>query len=575
MTPGTLAPPGAVDPRAPERDGAPAWRPTLLTDAVGSDVAVLHDAAARLGGWRVVPHPAVALAAAVPQVTDARAVILTSDNPNAQRDAVAAARLAGLAVVAGCRDETTRRRAAELRVDDWYLLGRADADEVAARVRTALARATPPAREGPLGGAPLAPALGAARAEVEGLLHDPRSGLATLPLAIERVRSALAERGEMVVLYLNFVRYSKLEELYGWERLDAVLETTTEAVRGFIGGTVLAGARPVVSFANDADLVLFHVPAAGVAVASDAEITELSGRLATHVAQRIEAAHGEDVAALCEIYVGAAHVHHTPKVRLERLVYRGVREAAHAAKGVAERERWRRVADLRQLLRDGAVYVDYHPIVHASTRTVAGYEALARGVPRPLRSPEVLFEVAAEADLLWELGRLCRQRAVEGMATRLMDGQLLFLNADPHDFADPSFTPEALAVTDPTRVVIEITERTAITDYPKFRGRLDAFRRAGFRFAVDDAGSGYAGLGSIANLEPDFIKLDMSLIHCIDANFIKQHLVESMVRFADEQGARVIAEGVERREEFETVQGLGVHLVQGFYLHEEGVVAAP
>jgi EAL domain-containing protein (putative c-di-GMP-specific phosphodiesterase class I) len=532
---------------------------------VGADAEAVRGAAELLGGWRLQQSASVALAAAIPHATDARAVVLTTDNPNAQRDVVAAARHAGLAVVAACRDETARRRAAELRVDDWYRTPGADAEEVAARVRTALTRAGPGS----------AFHERAERTEYEGLLYDARSGIATLPVAIERSRSLIAERGEMVVLYLNFVRYSKLEELYGWERLDAVLETTTEAVRGFLGGTALAGARAVVSFSNDADLVLFHVPSAGQPVATDPEITELSGRLATHVAQRLEAVHGEDVATLCDIYVGAAHVQYTPKVRLERLVYRGVREAAHAAKSVAERERWRKVADLRQLLRERAVYVDYHPIVQADTQAVAGYEALARGQPRALRSPEVLFEVAAEADLSWELGRLCRARAVEGMQARLGPGQLLFLNADPHDFADPEFTPEALQVADPRRVVIEITERTAIKDYPRFRGRLEAFRQAGFRFAVDDAGSGYAGLGSIANLEPDFIKLDMSLIHCIDTNFIKQHLVESMVRFADDQGAQVIAEGVERREEYETVRALGVHLVQGFYLHEHAPPRTP
>jgi EAL domain-containing protein (putative c-di-GMP-specific phosphodiesterase class I) len=96
---------------------------------------------------------------------------------------------------------------------------------------------------------------------------------------------------------------------------------------------------------------------------------------------------------------------------------------------------------------------------------------------------------------------------------------------------------------------------------------LRAFRERGFRFAVDDAGSGYAGLGSIANLEPDFIKLDISLINAIDTNFIKQNLVETMVRFANDHGAKVIAEGVERAEEYKTVRDLGVHFVQGFYLH--------
>jgi EAL domain-containing protein (putative c-di-GMP-specific phosphodiesterase class I) len=211
--------------------------------------------------------------------------------------------------------------------------------------------------------------------------------------------------------------------------------------------------------------------------------------------------------------------------------------------------------------------VDYHPIVRANTGEVFGYEALARGSMRSLRSPEVMFEVAEEADLVWELSRLCRTRAIEGMRARLSSGQLLFLNVDPHDFADPAFTEDALDVAEPGCVVIEITERTAIKDYPKFRERLRAFRERGFRFAVDDAGSGYAGLGSIANLEPDFIKLDMSLINAIDTNFIKQNLVETMVRFANDQNAMVIAEGVERAEEFETVRSLGVHLVQGFYIH--------
>src|SRR5438876_9945152 len=184
-----------------------------------------------------------------------------------------------------------------------------------------------------------------------------------------------------------------------------------------------------------------------------------------------------------------------------------------------------------------------------------------------MRSPEVMFEIAAQSDLIWDLSRLCRERAIEGMSKLLKDGELLFMNVDPADFADPSFDVKELNVKDPTRVVIEITERTAIKDYPKFRGRLKEFRDKGFRFAVGDAGSGYAGLGSIANLEPDFMKLDISLINCIDTNFIKQSLVETMVKFANDQGAKVIAEGVERAEEYETVKGLGVHLVQGFFLH--------
>jgi EAL domain-containing protein (putative c-di-GMP-specific phosphodiesterase class I) len=90
----------------------------------------------------------------------------------------------------------------------------------------------------------------------------------------------------------------------------------------------------------------------------------------------------------------------------------------------------------------------------------------------------------------------------------------------------------------PDRVVIEITERTAIKDYPKFRERPARVPRNWISDSRSTSGSGYAGLGSIANLEPDFIKLDISLINGIDTNFIKQNLVETMVKFSNDTARR-------------------------------------
>ena len=532
----------------------------LLTDSQSPDV---QGAAELLDGWRLETRPPEGLADALDHQADVRAVLLTSGNPTILRNVMEVAERHGTPVIVGCADDAARRRAVELKADEWFLLP-GTAEEVAARVRSAIARSA-------LTGAALVDRV--ERVEYEQMLYDHLSGLPTLPVVIERSRALIKERGELIVLYFNFVRYSKIEEIYGWEKLDAVLETTSLAVREFLTETALNTSRVMVSFASDDDFVFFHVPPPGVPAASDAEITELVSRLQVAVGTRIEEAHGEDIAALFDIYVGRAHVYYNPKIRFERLIYRGIREAANAAKSVEERERGRRVADLRTSLRDRGVYIDYHPIVVTGTREVFGYEALARGVMRSLRSPEVMFEVAAEADMIWELSRLCRARALEGMRTRLHGDELLFLNVDPHDFSDPQFG--LMESEDPRRVVIEITERTAIKDYPKFREHLRRFREVGYRFAVDDAGSGYAGLGSIANLEPDFIKLDMSLINCIDTNFIKQNLVETMVKFANDQGAKVIAEGVERAEEYEAVRNLGVHLVQGFYLHRPDRIETP
>ncbi|MFI5229953.1 MAG: EAL domain-containing protein [Gemmatimonadales bacterium] len=531
----------------------------LLTD---SDLPSLAPAVARLEGWTMERVLAGELPNAVASRAGVRAVLVATTDPTILRSVIERSHGCGVPVIVACADDTARRRAVELKAEEWFRCP-ASVDEIEQRVRAALSRVQPPPAQ--------ANADRVDRVELEQMLHDSLTGLPTLPVMIERSRNVFKERGELVVLYLNFVRYSKIEEIYGWEKLDAVLETTAAAVREFLDDTALSTSRVMVNFTNDDDFIFFHVPAQGVAAASESEITEMVARLQRHVGGRIEAQHGEDIAALFDIYVGRAHVYYNPKIRLERLIYRGIREAANASRSIEERERARRVADLRSSLRDRGVYVDYHPIVITETRQIFGYEALARGVMRSLRSPEVMFDVAAEADLVWELSRLCRARAIEGMDSRLGPGELLFLNVDPHDFSDPAFNENE--VKHPERVVIEITERTAIKDYPKFRERLRIFRERGFRFAVDDAGSGYAGLGSIANLEPDFIKLDISLINAIDTNFIKQNLVETMVKFANDHGAMVIAEGVERAEEFKAVKDLGVHLVQGFFLHRPSHVA--
>ncbi|MEP6508792.1 MAG: EAL domain-containing protein [Gemmatimonadales bacterium] len=391
--------------------------------------------------------------------------------------------------------------------------------------------------------------------------------VATVSPAIDSIRQSIVDRKELLVLYFNFDRYTKIEEIYGWEKLDQILETTSHAIRDFLNEGPLKTAEVVVNFTNDDDFVVLYVPDTEAVVPTPELITEMTANLHQFIASRVEEEHGDDISSLFDTFVGSSHVHYDPKMRLERQVYRAIRDASTSSNSVEQREFALKAADLRETLRTGGLYIDYHPIVVAESQEIFGYEALARGTMKSMRRPEVMFEVAEHTDMIWELSRLCRNTAISGMKQRLKNDELLFLNVDPHDFTDPMFTEHDLDVADPTRVVLEITERTAIRDYPKFRGRLKDFRDRGYRFAVDDAGSGYAGLGSIANLEPNFIKLDISLINSIDTNFIKQSLVEGMVRFANDQKAMVIAEGVETAEEYETVKQLGVHLVQGFYLH--------
>jgi EAL domain-containing protein (putative c-di-GMP-specific phosphodiesterase class I)/GGDEF domain-containing protein len=480
------------------------------------------------------------------------------------------ARRAHAALLFACTENRDCPNLALADADDWVLMP-ASAEELKLRMAIAQKRS-----RGAMSVRTTSDAAELVR--YEELLYDKLTGFPTLPVMIEQARTLLERRGELTVLYIHFVWYEKIEEIYGWQKLDDVLETTAGALRGFYADqTKRVENLMMVSHVADDDFILFtEVPASRGA--AENKLRAISEKLEAFLRDSVEEVHGEDIAALCGIYVGATTVFRNPKIRTERLIYRGIREAAQAARGAEEWERSRKVTDLKSTIRDGAVFIEYHPIIVTETEEVYGFEALARGVRRELRSPEVLFEVAEEANMVWELSRLLRQRAVSGSMDDLLEGQFLFLNIDPHDFDDPVFRnmdPEALGISDPSRVVLEITERTAIKDYPRFQEYLKAFRERGFRFAVDDAGSGYAGLGSIANLAPDYIKLDISLIANIDTNFLKQNLVETMVQFANNHGTLVIAEGVERREEFETVKQIGVHYTQGFLFHRPRYAGLP
>ena len=112
----------------------------------------------------------------------------------------------------------------------------------------------------------------------------------------------------------------------------------------------------------------------------------------------------------------------------------------------------------------------------------------------------------------------------------------------------------------------KLTEHTAFNDYPGLQAALMRLRKGGVRLAVDDAGSGYSSLTHILKLAPDFIKLDRELISGIDIDPVRRALVISLVAFAADTGAEILAEGIETKDELDAVRRLGVRYAQGYYL---------
>lgn len=217
-----------------------------------------------------------------------------------------------------------------------------------------------------------------------------------------------------------------------------------------------------------------------------------------------------------------------------------------------------------------SLWVAFQPIVRASDGSVFGYEALLRSSEPSLPHPGAVLDAAERLGALPRLGRVIRERAAEPMLGA-DPNWVLFLNLHPEDLLDPVLHAEggALAELAP-RVVLEITERASLHKVPDLSARVRALRERGFRVAVDDLGAGYAGLSSFAQLEPDIVKLDMTLVRDVHKAPVKRKLVASMTQVCKELGLSVVAEGIECAEERDVLVEVGCDLLQGYHFARPG-----
>ena len=229
-------------------------------------------------------------------------------------------------------------------------------------------------------------------------------------------------------------------------------------------------------------------------------------------------------------------------------------------------------SDLEKILKTQAISTHFQPIVDLRTGDIIGYEALSRGpLESPLHSPIALFQAANTESLLTQLEDLCLNQALKNAARHQLDN-LLFLNVNPitlgkHAKNFPVFLDclrqQHLG---PARIVFELTERTAIQDFDLFRASISRCRQNQFTIAIDDAGAGYSSLQAIAELQPEYIKIDRSLIQNIQESNLKKALLSALVDCGHAIHAKLIAEGIETSAELTEIIRLGVDYGQGFLL---------
>jgi len=228
------------------------------------------------------------------------------------------------------------------------------------------------------------------------------------------------------------------------------------------------------------------------------------------------------------------------------------------------------------LLDGNALTVHFQPIFSAKDGSVYGYEALTRIIgENPFNNIEELFQKAILTNTISSFDVRCRENAIRLAATNGINQRdsYLFVNICPEAMMDPS---HMAGITDEIaeecgiskdKIILEITEESAIYNYDIFTQAISCYKERGYRIAIDDFGAGHGGLKMLSIIEPDFVKIDRHFISNIDKAIIKSNLVDSISTACHRMGIKVIAEGIETEEELKVVLNMGIDLLQGYYLY--------
>jgi EAL domain-containing protein (putative c-di-GMP-specific phosphodiesterase class I) len=384
------------------------------------------------------------------------------------------------------------------------------------------------------------------------------------------IKQMLIENRSLALLYIDASRLSQIEQDYGSQVYEDVLKLLTGLIMEMRGRQTRQSDLVTVNERHGDVFLIFLSKKREERPFGRGDLENLADRIHTYLSKRIYRMTCSYIRGRPKVSIGYGLVLHNPLIKEERLILKLIDDARRMANFQAYRIEIKNKELLQEIILKADLHSVFQPIVNMREPSILGYEALIRGPEgTEFESPYMLFDIATESDLLFELDRLCRRKALQA-ASRLDPTYKLFVNTLPMTIRDPEFHGAAMIEfldcmkLDPSRIVLEVTERLAIENYNLFLEAMNYFTDIGFAVAVDDMGAGYSGLEKIVHLKPAYLKFDLLMVRDIDTSFVKREMLKAILSLANNVGADVVAEGIETAEERETLLELGITYGQGF-----------
>lgn len=403
------------------------------------------------------------------------------------------------------------------------------------------------------------------------------SELPILPSIIDRVAQGVRARDIIGVLVFDATPLESWEHRHGPEAFDDLIERFGEAASEMCGSAIRRKDIVCRNAAGGGSVLIFlSRPRSDPQESDSLDFDTIADRTKEYAIGAL-GEEGELEEVLERIQVGTSLIVGKDSVDPRRQVYRAIRRARN---DIRARER-KRIEQLHQVVGSVIAQRDietlYQPIVQLTDQCPIGFEALSRvGTDRSCDLDDPLFSAAAKVELEAELDQICRTLSVD-RRPELEEDKKLFVNCLPAAFYDPNQQLETLLDEwleherlDPDQLIFEINEDISQSEADRILPTIRRLRRSGFQFALDDMGTGKTNLRLLADLEPTYIKMDISLTRGIADSVRKQALASYLLDLAEKSDAELIAEGVESQRDLETVVELGVEYAQGHLIGRPG-----
>jgi EAL domain-containing protein (putative c-di-GMP-specific phosphodiesterase class I) len=400
------------------------------------------------------------------------------------------------------------------------------------------------------------------------------SEIPTFRERLEELTEQLRERDHLGLLLIDASELAQVEHDYGSKAFQQVLSTFSGLVEGLRGTEVRARDLLALNDRGGNAFLLFLSPSRGDQDGRPriADLEAIATRVGESVNGKLRDLSSPYLRGKRRVAVGFAVVFRNPLIMPERLIARLLSEAWESVRIQKMQADFQTRCRVQDVLLGRQISTVFQPVIDLQRPGVLGFEALSRGPTGTAQhNPHALFAAAAATDLVFEVDRHCRLRALQA-ARSLPPPFKLFINVVPPSMHDPDFKGAGLIRLQedfglsPERIVLEVSEQYAIDNYTLFVEALQTFTQMGFSIAVDDIGARHSSLEKIAHLNPRYLKFDMQLVRDIDQSHVKREMARALKAFADKMDSKIIAEGVEREGEQLALVELGIDYAQGYLL---------